>query len=103
MTVRLLVCLELACDACGRALDDGCSEIHFQAFPGMSSAARAAGWTSDGHEMWHCTECPELLDEEAGAPPIPDGQLTLTPDRGGINTLECRLRRAGYLPWLGRA
>ena len=96
----MLVCLELACDACRDVLSDGAGELHFQAVPGIDPAARAEGWTTDGRGHWHCDRCPPLLEEDLGGEMVTDGQLSL--ERGlGLDPTERRLRRAGYVPWLG--
>jgi hypothetical protein len=98
MTMRVVTCLLLFCDQCGQPLGDDSVDMHFQAVPGMETAARDLGWTTDGAGRWHCPECPELVDEVTRKPvPEIDGQETLSPALG-VDPLELALRRGGLRP-----
>ncbi len=100
MTMRVVTCLLLFCDHCGAPLGDDSVDMHFQAVPGMETAARDCGWTTDGAARWHCPECPELVDEVTCKPvPEIDGQETFSPTLG-VGRLELALRRTGYGPWV---
>jgi hypothetical protein len=100
MTMRVVTCLLLSCDHCGRPLGDDIGDMHFLAVQGMEKAARDLDWTTDGTGRWHCPECPELVDEVTCKPvPEIDGQETLSPALG-VDRLELALRRAGYGPWV---
>lgn len=93
MTRRLVSCIVLHCDGCGAAL--GCDgEMHFDSEPHMAGAATDLGWTTDGQDRWHCTDCPAL---EAAEPAVViEGQesFDLRDD-----PLERMLRRVGLMPW----
>ena len=100
MTMRVVTCLLLSCDHCGRPLGDDIGDMHFLAVPGMEKAARDLDWTTDGAGRWHCPECPELVDEVTRKPALDiEGQETLAPALG-VDPLELALRRAGYVPWV---
>jgi hypothetical protein len=97
MSRRLVTCVVLACDGCGAPVGDDCA-LYFEGVAAAEAGARDFCWTTDGLGQWHCPECPELLDARPTPVPMIDGQETFSPELG-VDRLEQRLRRAGFLPW----
>ncbi len=65
----------------------------------MDADALDRGWTTDGRGLWHCPECPSLIDQALKVENVDEGQEPLAPDIG-VDEQEVLLRRAGYVPWV---